>query len=176
MQLTNICSLFCTNVAPTTSATAAVRVAGNGSVCVTCTFDAFSDAMGCVALFLAKNNMMKLLVRSITKHPNESSVDMCLDEQHGVYIVAVFERQSNGVISNDPAVVSQITVTVIPQATGEVSACVVIAADSFMWSLYCLYFRHSAPHFGPKPYIREQHSGDHRHLGALYSWYADNFH
>jgi len=89
-------------------------------VCVTCKFTAFTDAMGCVALFLP-DNVMKLLVRNITKPPNESSVHMCSKEEHGVYTVAVFERQSDGVISNSPANVSQITITVIPQETGEAS-------------------------------------------------------
>ena len=88
-------------------------------MCVNCTFTA-SDAMGCVALFLP-DNIMKLLVRNITKHPNKSSVDMCLNEEHGVYTVAIFERQSNGVISNNPTNVSPINVTVIPQATSKVS-------------------------------------------------------
>lgn len=89
-------------------------------MCVTCMFTALSDAMGCVALFLP-DNVMKLLVRNITKPPNESSVDMCLNEEHGVYTVAVFERQSDGVISNSSAYVSPITVTVTLQETGEVS-------------------------------------------------------
>ena len=117
----NTFSLFYTYLAPTTSDTAAVRVAQNGSVCVACTFASFSDARGCVALFLHNNNFMKLLVRNITKHPNEPSVDMCFNEEHGIYTVAVFARQSDGVISNSPANVSQITITVIPQETGELS-------------------------------------------------------
>lgn len=120
VQLTKPLSLFCTYVGLNTSSTATLRVAGNGSVCVTCTFTAFSNAMGCVALFLP-DNVMKLLVRNITKHPDESSVDMCLNEEHGVYIVAVFERRRDGVISNNPANVSQITITVTSQETGEVS-------------------------------------------------------
>ena len=76
--------------------------------------------MGCVALFLP-DNIMKLLVRNLTRHPNESSVNMCSNEELGVYTVAVFERQSNGVISNKPAYVSQIAITVISQTTSKVS-------------------------------------------------------
>ena len=91
-----------------------------GQLCVTCFFIEESDALGCdvdIHDGLDKNTVVKQL--EIFRNGMNNAAGCCEVEESREYILKVYDRESNGNRSSEPAVEDQAITVTVKLSTGE---------------------------------------------------------